>query len=177
MANFGQESSILPFSFKYGGHSSADLLKTWNSKRVFKELDELRTQQTLIYTDSKTGLEVRCVVVEYKDFPTVEWTVYFKNTGSADTPLLENIQALDIHLERRSTGEFLLHHHVGSPTSPQDYRPLETVLGPNTSRRITTSGGRPVNSDFPYFNVVLIFRRIKKSRQILLSGRAKALSS
>jgi len=153
MANFGQEASVLPFSFKYGGHSAADLLKTWDIERTSQKLDERRTQQTLIYTDSKTGLEVRCVVVEYKDFPTVEWTVYFKNTGAADTPIIKNIQALDLHLERCSTGEFLLHHHVGSPTSPQDYRPLETVLGPKTSRRITTSGGRPVNSDFPYFNI------------------------
>ena len=159
MANFGTEVSVLPFSFQYGRQSSADLLKIWKTERISEELDESRTQHTLTYTDSKTGLEVRCVAVEYKDFvchegfPTVEWTVYFKNTGSADTPIIEDIKALDIYLERSSTGEFLLHHHVGSPTSPQDYRPLETVLGPNTSKCITTSGGRPVNSDFPYFNV------------------------
>ena len=87
MANFGTEASVLPFSFKYGGHSSAALLKTWDIERTSKKLDETRTQQTLIYTDSNTGLEIRCVAVEYKDFPTVEWTVYLKNTGADDTPI------------------------------------------------------------------------------------------
>jgi hypothetical protein len=27
------------------------------------------------------------------NYPTVEWTVYFKKEGAADTPLIESIQA------------------------------------------------------------------------------------
>lgn len=80
--NFGPEASVFPFSFKYGGHSAAELLKTWNTERVSQQLDEFRTQHTLTYTDSETNLEVQCVIVEYKDFPTVEWTLYFKNIGA-----------------------------------------------------------------------------------------------
>jgi alpha-galactosidase len=45
-------------------------------------------------------LELRCVAIDYHDFPTIEWTVYFKNTGSNDTPILENIRALDVQLDR-----------------------------------------------------------------------------
>ena len=43
IANFGSEVSALPFSFEYGGQSSADLLKTWKVERIFNELDEFRT--------------------------------------------------------------------------------------------------------------------------------------
>ena len=45
--------------------------------------------------DPSTGLQVRCVGVEYNDFPTVEWVVHFKNTGATDTPILSDIQAVE----------------------------------------------------------------------------------
>ena len=157
VANFGQEASVLPFSFQYGGQSSDSLLKAWKTERVSNELDESRTQHTLTYADSKTGLEVRCVIVEYNDFPTVEWTLYFKNTGASDTSIVSDIQALDISIAPHSSdeggSEFLLHHNVGSICKPNDYQPLETKLQANTSKRITAAGGRPTNSDMSYFNV------------------------
>ncbi len=53
------------------------------------------------------------MAVEYADFPAVEWTVYFKNTGSENTPLLEKLQAIDTRIERGPEGEFLLKHHKG----------------------------------------------------------------
>jgi len=141
-----------PFSFTYGGQSSAELLKTWGRKCDTRLLDS-RTEHTLTYTDPKGGLVVRCVAIEYNDFPAVEWTLYFKNAGSADTPIIENIQALDIEWERGATGEFLLHHNIGSPCQPSDYGPLETSLPPGATKRIGASGGRPTNSDMSYFNM------------------------
>ena len=35
----------------------------------------------------------------YKNYPAVEWTVHFKNNGNADTPILENILAMNVSLE------------------------------------------------------------------------------
>src|ERR1019366_6843117 len=65
-----------PFSFRYGDRPSSELLKTWKVWRDVQKLDENRTQHTSTYTDPKTGLVVRCVAVEYADFPAGEWTVY-----------------------------------------------------------------------------------------------------
>ena len=142
-----------PFSFVYGGRSSTSLLKDWNVNREVRQLDAQRTQHTLTYTDPKTALVVRCVAVEYHDFPTVEWTLYFKNAGAADTPLLADIQAIDTCFHRDNRGEFLLHHNTGSPSGPNDYEPHATPLRPKAVKRISTSGGRSTNSDMPYFNV------------------------
>ncbi|MCX7428651.1 MAG: alpha-galactosidase [Planctomycetia bacterium] len=142
-----------PFSFTYGGRPSAELLSTWPCQRSARKLDEQRTEHVATWTDSKTGLEARCVAVAYSDFPTVEWTLYFKNTGTADTPILENIQGLDATFDRGGKGEYTLHHYRGSPCLPTDYEPFETPLGPGASKRITAAGGRPSNSDLPYFNV------------------------
>ena len=143
----------LPFTFRYGGRTSTDLLKGWSCERGSKKLDEQRTEHTLAWSDPSTGLSVRCVAVEYHDFPTVEWTLYFKNTGAADTPILEDIQALDLRVSRGEKGEFILHHNVGSPCAPNDYQPLVTTLGPKATKRIGAAGGRPTNSDLSYFNV------------------------
>ena len=142
-----------PFSFTYDGRPSAELLKTWDLKREKTNLDDQRTQHTLTYTDPKTGLVLRCIGVEYHDFPTVEWTLYLKNTGTVDTPILADIQALDERFERSAQGEFILNHHVGSPCTQYDYQPLQTVMAPRQEQRISGAGGRPTNSDLPYFNL------------------------
>ena len=91
--------------------------------------------------------------VTYRDFPTVEWTVYLRNDGQADSSMIENLQALDLQLEGDGQNEFVLHHQTGSPCTPADYEPHETALGPQTTRRITAAGGRPTNSDLSYFNL------------------------
>ena len=97
------------YSFLYGGQSSSDLLKTWDLERTETELDEHRTQRTLTYTDSNTGLQVQCVMVIWKNYPTVEWTAYFKNNGNANTPILSSIQAIDTIFERSPDGDFIRH--------------------------------------------------------------------
>jgi len=142
-----------PFSFACGGKSSAELLKGWKLERGERRLDDARTEHTLTCTDPATGLIVRCVAVAYSDFPTVEWTLYFKNAGSAETPMLADLLPLDARFERGAEGEFVLHHHMGSPCTPSDYQPFQTVLGPTVEKRIATAGGRSSNSDLPYFNL------------------------
>ena len=142
-----------PFSFVYGGRSSDELLGGWKFSQEVIKLDANRTRRVQRYSDPKTGLEVRCELVEYADFPTAEWTLYFKNAGSEDSAIIESIAALDIRLEDAGAGEFLLHHNVGSPANGNDYGPLETRLGPGATKRIGGAGGRPTNSDWSYFNV------------------------
>jgi alpha-galactosidase len=96
---------------------------------------------------------VRWEAVVYHDYPTVEWTLWLENAGPADTPLLENIQALDTRLERTGGNEFILHHFKGSLTTPTDYEPYQTTVGAKQEKRIATSGGRPTNSALCYFNL------------------------
>ena len=151
--NLGESASSRPFSFVYNGVPSSELLSKWKQEFSTTELDENRTQLTITYTDPNTDLQVKCVAVDYNDYPTVEWTVYFKNTGSVDTPILENIEGLDTNLYRSGTDEFLLHHNTGSPASATDYQPWETVLSPNMTKHLGASGGKSTKGDWSYFNV------------------------
>lgn len=141
------------FSFVYDGRPSSDLLKTWPVERTSRPLGDHRTQFTETWTDPESGLVVRRVGVAYDDFPTIEWTVDFKNAGATDTPILAQIQAADLRLARGGDGEFVLHHNVGSPCTAGDYQPLQTALSPSTQKTIKADGGRPTNSDLPYFNL------------------------
>ncbi len=151
-----------PFSFKYGGKTFAELLPGFTREASSTRLDDFRTQHELRYRDPATGLEVRCAAVEYLDFPTIEWTLHFKNTGAADTPILSEIQALDTSFNRLDDGvyarfarpgEFTLHHHTGSICAPNDYEPHASVLKAKESKRLAAAGGRGSNGDFPYFNI------------------------
>ena len=148
-----------PFSFQYQTRPSGEFLKKWERKHTLRHLDNNRTEHTLIYKDPVTLLEVRCLALQYNDFPAVEWTVYFKNISDQATPILQNIQAIDTTFERDNEGEFLLHHNEGSPHSlvtmsgPTDYRPLETRLDCGTEKKVGSKLGLPATKDFPFFNV------------------------
>ena len=142
-----------PFSFRYGGRDSSELLKTWRLERSTRNLDANRTQHTATYSDAQTGLIARCVAVAYSDYPVVEWTVYLENSSSSPTPILENVQAIDSEFERTAEGEFLLHHSKGSPNSPTDFQPFVTPLPKETEQRSSAAGGRPTDTDLSYFNL------------------------
>jgi alpha-galactosidase len=144
-------ASNVPFSFVYDGKSSRELLRNWSDRKT-QWIDGQRTRRTTIYSDPQMGLEVRWEVVEYRDFPTVEWTVYFKNTGKADTPILSDIRALDARFERGGEPEFVLHHQKGTFVRADDYEPLTTTLGPDAKLDFAPPGGRPCGAVFPYFN-------------------------
>ncbi|MDX9973293.1 MAG: NPCBM/NEW2 domain-containing protein, partial [FCB group bacterium] len=142
-----------PFSFVYGGKASPELLTGWTLKRERKQLDDTRVGHTTVYTDPETKLEVRCEGIEYLDFPTVEWTVHFKNKGTADSPLLTDVKGLNARLDRGEQGEFVLHHQVGTLVKANDYEPLETVLEKGKTFDLAPRGGRPCGTVFPYFNL------------------------
>ncbi len=146
-----------PFSFTYGDRSSRDLLPAWTVSRATDETTDARhgrrTAHTLSFTDPATGLVVRCEATEYSDFPTVEWTLHFRNDGTVDTPILSGIRAVDLHLDRPAEGEFVLHTIRGDNCSPASYEPLAWPLGPGVSLHQACTGGRPTQEACPYFHI------------------------
>ncbi len=153
--NLTAKTSRLPISFVYGGKPSSELLTTWKSSKSSTKIDGQRQRETITYTDPKTGLEVRCVAIVYKDFPTVEWTVYFKNTSSADTPIIESVRALDTTFSRAKGGEFILRRQRGDNASPTSYEPVEVKLDADSTFKFAPGGGRPTCNEAPYYNLDL----------------------
>jgi alpha-galactosidase len=140
------------FSFMYDGKPSAEFLKSWDVKQSSRKLDEARTEYTLTYVDPATKLTIRCIGVEYGDFPAVEWMVYFKNAGGKDTPILSDIQALDDSIVRETDAEFTLRSTIGDNCTAASYQPTIETLGPKAVKQLAAVGGRPTNCSWPYWN-------------------------
>jgi alpha-galactosidase len=146
-------STDLPFSFIYDGKPSSELLKSWEVMRASREINKSATEHILLWTEPNNRLSVKCVAVEYHDFPVIEWTLYFSNKSKADTPIIQDIRVLDIRIDEGNSSRFVLHHNVGSPADGNDYKPLETLLMPGTKKRLGASGGRSTSVDWSYFNL------------------------
>jgi alpha-galactosidase len=142
----------LPFSFQLDGQDSSAFLSGWRLTASAREPDPQRVERTFAWTDPKTGLEVRCASVEYRDFPTVEWTLHFKNTGPSDSPVLSSIQALDAVFPR-GAGLPVLHYFDGGYCGPQAYKPQEAVFSKENGGLALTPGGRGSDRYLPYFNL------------------------
>lgn len=141
-----------PFSFVYGDMPSADLLPSWECEVKHSDVDATRQQQEVAYTDRKSGLVLRCEVTNFKDFPAVEWVLHFKNTGSADSPILEAIRALDAVLSSPD-GDPTIHYAKGASCSTSDFMPMTRVLGERGQLCLQPGGGRSSSEFLPFFNI------------------------
>ena len=143
-----------PFSFTYGGKSSSEFLNDWQFSQATKQLDDTKTEHTFTYTDPQTSLKACCVCTIFSDFPAVEWLLTFENGGEDDTPIIENVQALDIEITREPEGEFVLHRALGSSASRMDFAPVDDVMPPNSNIQLAPIGGRSSNTHvLPFFNI------------------------
>lgn len=143
----------LPFAFTYDSNPSDVLLASWPMKTKKEKLSRKRVQHTTTWQDPNSPLEVRCVTVEYSDYPAVEWTLYFKNNGNEKTAVIENIQSMDTVLGSESVGDITLHTTLGDTCSPRLYEPVTEKLGPNMSKRYVPNGGRATDGAFPYYRI------------------------
>jgi len=146
-----------PFSFVYNGKSSDDLLPSWPRKETRRSLDANRIEHVISWTSPADHLLVKCVAVEYSDYPMVEWTVYFRNEGSGPTPILENIQGLDTRLSREGGAEFVLNGNHGDFCSADSYRPYQIVLNPSAITNFAPPSYSGKSCDgpqgWPYYNL------------------------
>jgi alpha-galactosidase len=157
MARFGDgqkaPSAGPPFSFTYGDRPSSEFLNTWKVERKSRKLDKAKIERVVTYTDPATGLVVTCRAIEYDDFPTIEWTLFFKNTGKAGTPVISDVRPLDVSFVRKTNAEFQLHYHTADNCTQDSYAPHVEAMGPDAAKQFACAGGRPTTGAYPYYNV------------------------
>lgn len=140
-----------PFSFIHGGRASRDLLNTWVRKTESKNHSAF-TEHHVRWTDTKTKLLVSADVKVYKNYPAVDWVLYFENQGERDSGILEDIQALDTSLVLKQDA-IVLHGLRGDDCSERTFQPFARKLGTGQSFRMEPVGGRSSNESFPFFNL------------------------
>lgn len=151
--NFFLRSQI-PFSFTYGGVSSSTLLPTWERSSKTRELKDWTEIETT-WSDPKTGLKVTAVAKSYKNYPATDWVLHFENQGKQDTPILEDVQALDVTLNT-DTYYGVLHHLLGDDigiVGQDTFTPKDWPLYGGRSAHLAPDQGRPSSGEgFPFFN-------------------------
>ncbi|MBP5738130.1 MAG: alpha-galactosidase [Abditibacteriota bacterium] len=149
----------LPFSFVYGGKSSRDFLGDWAYSVKSEKPEPHKTLVHHKWFDPATKLELRCEAVRYDDYPVVEWTLWFENTGAADTPILSNIKAIDTELGRTTEQSFNIHHDIGTNVREDDFAPVVTTVPHiagfdfDANVHIEPRNGRACGGASPYFNI------------------------
>ena len=142
----------LPFSFRYGGEPSD--LAGW--PRTTERRDRPAwVEYEITWTDPRTALALTAQVRSFKQYPAVDWVLHLENRGSADTPLIESLQALDAlvrtpNIRRQAT----LHRLEGDSCGERSFLPFATALGPGQEAAMAPTGGRPSSiSAFPWWNL------------------------
>lgn len=120
----------LPLSFVMDGQSSRDFLSQWSfsssdsiiSDRIIHKIKWIKPDRTF---------EVNCLLTEFVNHPAVEWKLYFKNTGSKNSPVIDNISPLDVTVNEvskfytdKSATPAIIHCNKGSDNSRYDFMPI-----------------------------------------------------
>ena len=142
----------VPFSFLYGGKRSGALLTAWKRTSQAGPADG-RKRQIVRWADPNTGLNVVAEVTAFEDFPAVEWLLRFENRGKKDTPILSDVQALDLVLGTPASSSVVLDQITGDDCSQRSFVPVERPVPPGREARFAPNGGRPSNGTFPFFNI------------------------
>ena len=155
----GRANSLLqaeapPFSFTYAGKASGPLLASW-PRAVQRQGYADRLEQRVRWQDPETGLAVSAVLQTLKSYPAADWVLYFENCGSRDTPILENVQAVDVALatgNEKNPGR--LNQLRGDSCSEESFAPFSVSLPVKQAIRLAPTGGRPsAVSAFPFFDL------------------------
>ena len=94
-------------------------------------------------------------------------------TGSADTPILEDIQACAVRLDDLPDGASTLYRALGSNAARNDFAPILDKLGEKADVRFGPSGGRSSDTTaLPFFNIAASGRGIMAA--VGWSGKWKA---
>jgi alpha-galactosidase len=146
-------SADIPFSFTYGGKPSSQLLPNWKLSRTKSPAADGAQRDVVTYADPDTGLEIACETTTFADFPAVEWVLHLRNTGSADTPIIESIRPLDLTLDAPLRSNIILHRAHGSTAGATDFLPVDDPVQPNSDMLLAPAGGRSSNGVLPFFNL------------------------
>ncbi|MBN2025001.1 MAG: alpha-galactosidase [Pirellulales bacterium] len=144
-----------PFSFVYDGRHSDALLTKWTITEQSEELDANRTQILRTWNDPQTGLSVEWRIVRFADYPAAEWMLRFRNTGAKSTPIIEDLQSLNLLLTDPIEGEhpFVLHRTKGGFNGVSNHESRVAPLRPGMLETLGGFKGHSNRRDFPYFRV------------------------
>ncbi len=105
------DTAVVPFSFIYNGASSRDLLGGWTVVQTDIAAVAGVARKHITWRSSD-GLECRMEMKTFDAYPAVEWVLYFKNTGTENSAIIENVQALDVNWQAKPVNDGQYHRQL-----------------------------------------------------------------
>ena len=135
-----------PFSFTYNGRRYDGF-----PAEAFRETGQAMSSDTKKETVERVGvlhdgLQVTLLTAYYPAYGVSEWTVWFENTGSENSGILENPESTLTFTGGRPVLKGILGDHVNL------YQPYAYDLQELPVHFLSDSG-RPTHINFPYFNL------------------------
>lgn len=137
------------FSFTYEGKALSDFIRSWEKKVETGESDKGHKTWTLTYR-SPEQVSLRFEIDLDPERAAIEYTGYFKNEASGDSPVIADILPLDATLPLHDP---VLTTAEGSKPSDQDFAPIECDLAQKGKFSTKNTGGRSSSTAFPYFDL------------------------
>lgn len=151
----GTLAGVFPFSFTYAGKPAHVLLPEWKRAEARTASDDAK-RCTIHWDDPAGGLRVSWQVVQYDNYPAVDWVLWFENRGTSDTEIIENIQSLDVAFRAPlAAGEprYRLYRTKGGPACPADFEPSTVAVDRQHPQTLTAGQGRSSHAEFPFFKI------------------------
>jgi alpha-galactosidase len=140
----------IPFSFRYGGVPSSELLPQW----TFEKKTPHPLQTDYCWTDPKTNFRVTAKVRIFERFCATDWVLYFENLSDRDSLLLDNVQTLDMKFPIGIGSEPVCVHTLnGDSCNEFSWLPTMYPLKPKETKTFIPVGGRSSNHVFPFWNI------------------------
>ncbi len=149
---FLETAAVPHISFRYGGKDSDDLLPEWQTE-VSTETNARGEITHRTFVDPATGLKVTVHTQRFDGFPAMDWMAEFENCGATDTPIIEDILAMDVSVPIPPQERLRLHYANGSACRMDDFLPQTADLPPKARKSLTPDGGRSSNGAFPFMNL------------------------
>ena len=139
----GGRMGSIPVSFVYNGVRHTGLPGCESESRLI-DANITETTSVLRLDDTMT---VTAVVTAYRDYPVTEWVLYFRNEGTADSAMLENVWAADLSFSGATPRLVVNNGDTGRIDGYTD-SVLPLPEGADFTQRC--EGGRPCENAFPY---------------------------
>lgn len=145
-----------PFSFKLGGVSSSEFIRSWS--RQLRQVDSEDVgvlKYEIKYTAPDGNISVVCDILSYVDFDAIEWTLHLKNNSSTtNSPQITDILAADYELINKSSSQYTLYTLKGSHAQSSDFQLRKIVIESDSVYHHEPYLGRPSSKTaFPFYNI------------------------
>ena len=141
-----------PFSFLFGGRSTAEIMGNWEVGESQENAPGGKLKHRC-YREPETGLEVIAHIRTFDEFAAVDWMLELKNGGPASSPIIEQIMPLNLNCDLLKDARILLHHARGSECRIDDFLPLCESLHAGQTSTLSPRGGRSSDGTLPFMSL------------------------